>query len=66
VVVVPFELVPFELVKIKFVPFFEYALYNWDRLQDNASMYKGPTDVVKQVIQKEGILGLYAGMESTF
>ncbi|EKM76839.1 hypothetical protein AGABI1DRAFT_115516 [Agaricus bisporus var. burnettii JB137-S8] len=44
--------VPFELVKIK--------------LQDKASTFKGPMDVVKQVIQKQGVLGLYAGMESTF
>lgn len=36
------------------------------RLQDKTSTFKGPMDVVKQVIQKEGLLGLYAGMESTF
>ncbi|KDR77997.1 hypothetical protein GALMADRAFT_244964 [Galerina marginata CBS 339.88] len=47
-----FVVVPFELVKIK--------------LQDKKSTYKGPIDVVKQVVQKEGLLGLYAGMESTF
>ncbi|KAF8884472.1 mitochondrial carrier [Infundibulicybe gibba] len=47
-----FVVVPFELVKIK--------------LQDKTSTYKGPMDVVKQVIRKEGLLGLYAGMESTF
>ncbi|KAF8646210.1 hypothetical protein AX16_007351 [Volvariella volvacea WC 439] len=47
-----FVVVPFELVKI--------------RLQDKTSTYKGPMDVVKQIIQKEGVLGLYAGMESTF
>jgi len=47
-----FVVVPFELVKI--------------RLQDKHSTYKGPMDVVKQVIAKEGLLGLYAGMESTF
>ena len=28
--------------------------------------FKGPTDVVKQTVAKEGLLGLYAGMESTF
>ncbi|KAF8840652.1 mitochondrial carrier [Paxillus ammoniavirescens] len=44
--------VPFELVKIK--------------LQDKTSTFAGPMDVVKQVIRKEGILGLYAGMEATF
>ncbi|KAF5367348.1 hypothetical protein D9615_010268 [Tricholomella constricta] len=47
-----FVVVPFELVKIK--------------LQDKTSTFKGPMDVVKQVIRKEGVLGLYAGMESTF
>ena len=36
------------------------------RLQDKNSTYKGPIDVVKQVVQKNGVLGLYAGMESTF
>ncbi|KAH8824000.1 mitochondrial carrier domain-containing protein [Flagelloscypha sp. PMI_526] len=46
-----FVVVPFELVKIK--------------LQDKTSTFKGPMDVVKQIIQKEGVLGLYAGMEST-
>jgi len=47
-----FVVVPFELVKIK--------------LQDKKSTYKGPMDVLKQVVRKEGPLGLYAGMESTF
>ncbi|KAG6336741.1 hypothetical protein ID866_2346 [Astraeus odoratus] len=47
-----FVVVPFELVKIK--------------LQDKTSTFAGPMDVVKQVIKKEGILGLYAGMEATF
>ena len=38
------------------------------RLQDKtlASTYSGPLDVVRQVVRKDGILGLYAGMESTF
>ncbi|KAI0310809.1 organic acid transporter [Amylostereum chailletii] len=44
--------VPFELVKIK--------------LQDKSSTFAGPMDVVKQVIKREGVLGLYAGMEATF
>ncbi|KAF9221782.1 mitochondrial carrier [Gyrodon lividus] len=44
--------VPFELVKIK--------------LQDKTSTFAGPIDVVKQVIRREGVLGLYAGMEATF
>jgi len=47
-----FVVVPFELVKIK--------------LQDKSSTFGGPLDVVKQIIRKEGILGLYAGMEATF
>ncbi|OJA20269.1 hypothetical protein AZE42_04304 [Rhizopogon vesiculosus] len=47
-----FVVVPFELVKIK--------------LQDKTSTFAGPIDVVKHVIRKEGVLGLYAGMEATF
>ena len=43
---------PFELVKI--------------RLQDKNSVYKGPMDVVAQIVKKEGLLGLYAGLEPTF
>jgi hypothetical protein len=44
--------VPFELVKI--------------RLQDKNSLYKGPMDVLSQIVKKEGLLGLYAGLEPTF
>ncbi|EJT97157.1 organic acid transporter [Dacryopinax primogenitus] len=44
--------VPFELIKIK--------------LQDKSSTFKGPADVLVQIIKKEGILGIYTGMESTF
>ncbi|TDL26996.1 mitochondrial carrier [Rickenella mellea] len=47
-----FVVVPFELVKIK--------------LQDKSSTYAGPMAVVKHIIKKDGLLGLYAGMESTF
>lgn len=47
-----FVVVPFELVKI--------------RLQDKTSTYKGPMDVVKSIVKSDGLLGLYAGMESTF
>lgn len=47
-----FVVVPFELVKIK--------------LQDKASAYAGPMEVVREVLRKEGPLGLYAGMEATF
>ncbi|KAJ3783188.1 mitochondrial 2-oxodicarboxylate carrier 1, partial [Lentinula aff. detonsa] len=36
------------------------------RLQDKNSTYAGPIDVVKQIIKKEGVLGMYNGMESTF
>ncbi|KAI0776670.1 mitochondrial carrier [Trametes elegans] len=46
-----FVVVPFELVKIK--------------LQDKSSTFAGPMDVVRQVVKKEGLLGLYAGMEAT-
>jgi len=47
-----FVVVPFELVKI--------------RLQDKATTFKGPIEVVKHVVKHDGILGLYNGMESTF
>lgn len=47
-----FVVVPFELVKIK--------------LQDKKSTFKGPLDVVKYVVRKDGVLGLYAGLEATF
>lgn len=47
-----FVVVPFELVKIK--------------LQDKKSTFKGPLEVVKTVIAKDGVLGLYAGLEATF
>jgi len=47
-----FVVVPFELVKIK--------------LQDKTSTFKGPLDVVKHIVRTDGMLGLYAGMESTF
>uniref|UniRef100_A0A0W0EWD7 Mitochondrial carrier n=1 Tax=Moniliophthora roreri TaxID=221103 RepID=A0A0W0EWD7_MONRR len=40
-----FVVVPFELVKI--------------RLQDKSSTYAGPMDVVKQIVKKEGLLGLH-------
>ena len=36
------------------------------RLQDKSSKFAGPMDVLKTIIRKEGVLGLYAGMESTF
>lgn len=46
--------VPFELVKI--------------RLQDKAQahLYTGPMDVVSKIVKADGLLGLYAGLESTF
>ncbi|SCW03394.1 LAFE_0G09450g1_1 [Lachancea fermentati] len=46
-----FVVVPFELVKI--------------RLQDASSSYKGPIDVVRKIIAKEGVLAMYNGLEST-
>nr|GAT48325.1 ODC2-mitochondrial 2-oxodicarboxylate carrier [Mycena chlorophos] len=47
-----FVVVPFELVKIK--------------LQDKTSTFAGPMAVVRHIIKADGLLGLYAGMESTF
>ncbi|KAF8179030.1 mitochondrial carrier [Mycena galopus ATCC 62051] len=47
-----FVVVPFELVKIK--------------MQDKTSTFKGPMEVVRHIIKADGMLGLYAGMESTF
>ena len=47
-----FVVTPFELVKI--------------RLQDKASTYTSPSDVIKKTIAKDGPLGLYNGMEATF
>jgi len=47
-----FVVVPFELVKIK--------------LQDKSSTFTGPMDVVKSIFKSDGVLGFYAGMESTF
>ncbi|KAJ7500780.1 mitochondrial carrier [Mycena galericulata] len=47
-----FVVVPFELVKIK--------------MQDKTSTFKGPMHVVRHIIKTDGLLGLYAGMESTF
>lgn len=36
------------------------------RLQDKSSTFAGPMDVVRQIVKKDGVLGLYAGMEATF
>jgi len=47
-----FVVVPFELVKI--------------RLQDKATTFKGPIEVVKYIVKHDGVLGMYNGMESTF
>lgn len=67
--------VPFELVKIKYVHSFLSSAFSRSsddqtvcRLQDKAlaSTYSGPLDVVRQIVRKDGILGLYAGMEATF
>ncbi|AAS51335.2 ACR109Wp [Eremothecium gossypii ATCC 10895] len=46
-----FVVVPFELVKI--------------RLQDASSSYKGPVDVVRKIVAREGVLAMYNGLEST-
>lgn len=44
-------IVPFELVKVQ--------------LQDKATTFKGPMDVVRHVIKKDGFIGLYGGLEAT-
>lgn len=36
------------------------------RLQDKNSSFAGPMDVLKKIVQSEGLLGLYSGMEATF
>ncbi|KAI5968243.1 hypothetical protein CANMA_002459 [Candida margitis] len=46
-----FVVVPFELVKI--------------RLQDRTTKFNGMGEVVKDIVQKNGVLGLYKGLEST-
>ncbi|KAI5954423.1 hypothetical protein KGF54_002198 [Candida jiufengensis] len=46
-----FVVVPFELVKI--------------RLQDRTTKFNGMGEVVKDIISKNGVLGLYKGLEST-
>lgn len=47
-----FVVTPFELVKI--------------RLQDKATAFKGPIDVLQHAIKNDGIFSLYKGMEATF
>jgi hypothetical protein len=37
-----------------------------DSLQDKKSTYAGPMEVVRKIVAKDGLLGLYAGMEATF
>ena len=60
-----FVVVPFELVKIKQVMSYPPPqknpsnVFNQTRLQDKSSTFAGPMDVVKQIIQKEGILGMH-------
>ena len=68
-----FVVVPFELVKVKYVAQIPREIYinhrpppSLYRLQDKTSSFAGPTDVVKQIVKKDGLLGLYAGMEATF
>lgn len=61
-----FVVVPFELVKIKYV--LNPSLDPWKvvpkhecRLQDKSSTFAGPMDVVRKVVQQEGLLGQYHG-----
>lgn len=46
-----FVVVPFELVKI--------------RLQDKTTKFNGMGEVIKDIVQTNGVLGLYKGLEST-
>lgn len=48
-----FVVVPFELVKIRL------------QAKENMGVYKNTTDALKKIIQKEGPLALYKGLEST-
>jgi len=65
-----FVVVPFELVKIKYVDIDQFEIARsyarFLRLQDKSSTFAGPMDVLKTIVKREGVLGLYAGMESTF
>jgi solute carrier family 25 2-oxodicarboxylate transporter 21 len=64
-----FVVVPFELVKIKFVDQSPTCLNSNQykrRLQDKKSTFAGPMDVLRHIVRNDGLLGLYAGMESTF
>ncbi|KAI0265402.1 mitochondrial carrier domain-containing protein [Gloeopeniophorella convolvens] len=51
-----FVVVPFELSLTR----------SSGRLQDTSSTYGSLLDVVRQIVCKEGLLGLYSGMEATF
>ena len=35
------------------------------RLQDRASTYTGPIDVIRKTVASDGIMGMYKGLEST-
>jgi len=48
-----FVVVPFELVKIRL------------QAKENMGVYKNTTDALKKILQKEGPLALYKGLEST-
>ncbi|KAG8740707.1 hypothetical protein FRC10_003957 [Ceratobasidium sp. 414] len=61
-----FVVVPFELVKIRAGAESAPTETERTRLQDKTSKYAGPMDVVRTIIRQHGLLGLYAGMESTF
>jgi solute carrier family 25 2-oxodicarboxylate transporter 21 len=61
------QVVPFELVKIKYGSFLtEEVFLRVCRLQDKNSKFAGPMAVVRHILKADGMLGLYAGMESTF
>jgi solute carrier family 25 2-oxodicarboxylate transporter 21 len=70
-----FVVVPPELVKIKYIHSFLFAppcsqiWQRWAMIGYKIRPWPAPTttlDIVRQVVRKEGIFGLYAGMEATF
>lgn len=68
VVVVPFESVPSRSLPrvTEGLSCLSYCRLVKIRLQDKSSSYAGPLDVIKKIVQQEGVFGMYQGMESTF
>lgn len=59
VVVVPFECVDGTCASLTVARLVKI------RLQDRASTYSGPIDVIRKTIASDGVLGMYKGLEST-